>query len=153
MGEIFGSMYCWFEDFFGLPLANYLWGQAAPGQTSNLYIGVGLWMIGLSFVIAVIYYYAYNPSGKMSKWWGWLIFLAVNGVINFIIGWQRTLYDYNAELMVAPDPVTKQEVPLQIYPLDCASFGVSNMILAIGWFFLFSMLVKWGSRNCSHTPF
>lgn len=26
MGEFFGSIYCWFEEFFGLDLANYLWG-------------------------------------------------------------------------------------------------------------------------------
>lgn len=24
MGEFFGSIYCWFEDFFGLELAEYM---------------------------------------------------------------------------------------------------------------------------------
>ena len=30
MGEFFGSIYCWFEEFFGLDLANYLWGESSP---------------------------------------------------------------------------------------------------------------------------
>ena len=29
MGEFFGSIYCWFEDVFGLELANYLWGNVS----------------------------------------------------------------------------------------------------------------------------
>ena len=39
MGQFFGSIYCWFEDFFGLELANYMWGLASPEQTTNLFIG------------------------------------------------------------------------------------------------------------------
>lgn len=48
MGDFFGSIYTsLFEDFFGLDLANYLWGQTSQNGT-NLYIGVGLWLIGIS---------------------------------------------------------------------------------------------------------
>jgi len=153
MGEFFGSMYCLFEDFFGLPLADYLWGQASPAQVTNIYIGIGLSMLCVSLLIVVLYYYVLNPSGKLSKWWGWLIFLAINGIINFVIGWQRTLYDLNAGKMITIDPATNQEKPLEIYQIDCLNFGVSNMILACLWFFLFSLVLKWKSRNCSHTPF
>ena len=35
MGEFFGSIYCWFEEFFGLDLANYLWGESAPQQNKH----------------------------------------------------------------------------------------------------------------------
>ena len=45
MGELFGSIYCWLEDFFGLELADYLWGQSSPEQQSNMYIGIGLSMM------------------------------------------------------------------------------------------------------------
>ena len=57
MGELFGSIYCWLEDFFGLELADYLWGQSSPEQQSNMYIGIGLSMLCVSFLMVVIYYY------------------------------------------------------------------------------------------------
>lgn len=37
MGELFGSIYCWFEEFFGIELANYLWGQSSPLSQTNSY--------------------------------------------------------------------------------------------------------------------
>ena len=41
MGEFFGSMYCFpFEDFFGLELAQYLWGLSAKDVTTNQFIGM-----------------------------------------------------------------------------------------------------------------
>ena len=58
MGEIFGSLYCFlFEDFFGLPLADYLWGTSgAEQQVSNMFIGIGLSMLSISVFLCVCYY-------------------------------------------------------------------------------------------------
>lgn len=39
MGQFFGSIYCLFEDLFGLDLANYLWGLASPESQTNAFIG------------------------------------------------------------------------------------------------------------------
>jgi len=58
MGEFFGSLYCsLFEDFFGMPLADYLWGTSGATQVSNMFIGIGLSMIGISLFMCVCYYY------------------------------------------------------------------------------------------------
>ena len=51
MGDFFGSIYCIFEDFFGLDLADYMWGQTADEHTSNLFIGIGFWLLGISATI------------------------------------------------------------------------------------------------------
>ena len=51
MGELFGSIYCWFEEFFGIELANYLWGQSSPLSQTNSYIGIGWTMLGISLAI------------------------------------------------------------------------------------------------------
>lgn len=100
MGEFFGSMYCWlFEDFFGLELANYLWGEASPKQLSNMFIGIGLSLLCISFLISVVYYYIVDHP-RLSNWWGWSIFLGVNAAINFVVGWQWVLKDYYDGLMV-----------------------------------------------------
>ena len=74
MGEFFGSMYCWlFEDFFGIDLANYLWGEATEMQQANMFIGIGLTMFGISLFIMVLYYYIVNHP-KLCHLWGWLLF-------------------------------------------------------------------------------
>lgn len=79
MGQFFGSIYCWFEDFFGLVLADYMWGLASPAQTANLFIGIGLWMFGITFAMSVFFYYVVNHP-RLNHWWGWLIFLIINAL-------------------------------------------------------------------------
>lgn len=99
MSEFFGSIYCWLEDFFGIELAEYLWGESSPEQLSNMFIGIGLTMLVISLIVAVCYYYIINHP-RLNNWWGWLIFLGINAVINFVVGWQWVLKDYYAGLMV-----------------------------------------------------
>lgn len=152
MGDFFGSLYCIFEDFFGLELADYLWGQASPDSTINSFIGIGLWMFGISLAVTLIYYYAVNHP-KLNNWWGWGIFLVINSIINFIVGWQIVLRDYYDGLMVKIDPSTNTRVPLNIGESEILCFGVSNMILSIAVFIIFSFIVKWWSSNCSRAPF
>ncbi len=152
MGEFFGSIYCLFEDFFGLELANYLWGLSSPHATTNAFIGIGLTMFGISIAICLLYYYAVNHP-RLSNWWGWGIFMLINSVANFIVGWQWVLDDYYDDLMVTNDPATNSLVPLNISTSEILCFGVSNMILSFFAFFIFSLIAKWWSRNCSHSPF
>lgn len=152
MGEFFGSIYCIFEDFFGLELAEYLWGQASPESTTNSFIGIGFWMLGISLAMTLIYYYAVNHP-NLCNWWGWGIFLLINAVINFIVGWQIVLRDYYDGLMVTIDPSTNMKVPLNIGESEILCFGVSNMIISIVAFIIFSFIVKWWSPNCSSAPF
>lgn len=152
MGEFFGSIYCWFEEFFGLDIANYLWGEASPQSQTNAFIGIGLAMLGISLGVVLIYYYAVNHP-RLNNWWGWGIFLLINAVINFIVGWQWVLKDYYDGKMVAIDPSTNLEVPLNIGRSEILCFGVSNMILSIIAFIIFSFIVKWWSTNCSRAPF
>ncbi len=152
MGELFGSMYCWLEDFFGIKLAEYLWGTASTQQQGNMFIGIGLTTLCISLAVAVVYYYVVNHP-RLNNWWGWLMFCGVNAVINFIVGWQWVLKDYYADKMVATNPVSGKEEALDIFPTDILAFGVTNMINAILAFIVISYIIKWGSTNCSRAPF
>ena len=147
-----GLIYCWLEEFFGLELANYLWGESTPLQGSNMFIGIGLTMLLLSLVVAVCYYYVLNHP-RLNNWWGWLIFLGANAIINFIVGWQWVLKDYFADKMVVVSKVTGKEEPLPIDQSDILAFGVTNMIDAILAYILISYIIKWWSTNCSRAPF
>lgn len=152
MDQFFGSIYCWLEDFFGLPLADYLWGVSSPRQTSVMYIGIGLSMVVISFVLVVLYYYIVNHP-RLNNWWGWTIFLGINAAINFVVGWQWVLKDYYDGLMVKLDPATGKEIDLDIFPSDITAFGVTNMINSMIAFLVFSYIIKWWSTNCSRAPF
>lgn len=152
MGEFFGSIYCWFEDFFGLELADYMWGYKAVDVTTNQFIGIGITMLAISFAMVIAYYYVVNHP-RLNNWWGWLIFLGINAVINFIVGWQWLQKDYYDNKMVTIDPATNQLIPLNIGESEILCFGVSNMILSIIAFILFSFIFKWWSSNCSRAPF
>ena len=152
MGEFFGSIYCWFEDFFGLELANYLWGLSSSKTAAKAFIGIGMIMLGITLAIAVLYYYIINAP-RLCTWWAWSIFGIVNAVVNFIVGWQWVLTDKNAGKMVTVDPVTSDTIELSIGQPEMLAFGVSNMILSLLAFVLISLAIKWWSNNCSHSPF
>ncbi len=154
MGEFFGSIYCFlFEDFFGYNLADYLWGGELYKQSqSNSYVLIGLTMLGISLAVALLFYYVINHP-KLNNWWGWLIFMVGNAVINFFTGWLMLQSDYNSGKMVITDELTDAEHPLSIYTQDLINFGISNALLSILAFFIFSMILKWWSNNCKHAPF
>lgn len=153
MGNFFGSIYCsWFEDFFGYDLAQFLWGIASPVATTNQFISIGLSMFGISLGMVLLYYYAVNHPA-ISHWWGWGIFLFVNALINFIVGWQWVLKEYYEGLMYQINQVTGLQEPLNITTSNIVCFGVTNMLLSIIAFVIFSLIFKWWSNNCSNSPF
>lgn len=152
MGQFFGSIYCWFEDFFGTELANYLWGQATSGQQTNMFIGIGLSMMGVSLFMMVLFYYIINHP-KMNNWWSWFVFFAINAAINFVVGWKWVQSDYSKGLMTTLDTATNQIVLLNISEGDILCFGISNAVLSMVMFIVFSYLFKWWSTNVSKAPF
>ena len=152
MGEFFGSIYCWFEEFFGIELANYLWGESSLLSQTNSFIGIGWSMFGISFAMVLIYYYVINHP-QLNHWWGWIIFLVINGIINFIVGWQWVLKDYYDGKMITIDPATNLQMPLTIGESEIIYFGVSNMFISVIAFIVFSFILKWWSTNCSRAPF
>lgn len=152
MGDFFGSIYCWLEDFFGLELANYLWGEASPNQTTNMFIGIGFTMLLVTLCCVVVYYYVVNHP-RFNNLWGWAIFLGTNAVVNFIVGWQWVLKDYYDGLMVSKDASTGKFVDLPIDGGNLLAFGMTNAVDSIIAFILFSYMIKWWSTNCSRAPF
>ena len=152
MGEFFGSIYCWCEEFFGIELANYLWGESSLLAQTNSFIGIGWSMFGISFAMVLIYYYVINHP-QLNHWWGWIIFLVINGIINFIVGWQWVLKDYYDGKMITIDPATNLQMPLNIGESEIIYFGVSNMFISVIAFIVFSFILKWWSTNCSRAPF
>ena len=119
---------------------------------TNSFIGIGWSMFGISFAMVLIYYYVINHP-QLNHWWGWIIFLVINGIINFIVGWQWVLKDYYDGKMITIDPATNLQMPLNIGESEIIYFGVSNMFISVIVFIVFSFILKWWSTNCSRAPF
>jgi len=152
MAQLFTLIYCLFENLFGTELAGYLAGEATQRQQSNLFLSIGLLMLGITVVVAVIFYYVVNHP-KLNNWWGWGIFMAANGLINYIVARRRVLGDLMDGMMEKMDNATGVLVPLGITESDCEAFGLSNLIVSCIAFLIVSLIIKWWSTNVPQAPF
>jgi hypothetical protein len=110
----------------------------------NLYITIGLCMVLIPVGILTIYYYVIN-SVKFGKWWHWLLLVVVLCAINFGIAYV-TSYNELSYLYQQQN----QELP---YASEFVGFSLINALWVFVVSFVWSMIIKWGSKNCSRTPF
>ena len=134
------------NDFF----ANWYELLADLGNFSNdmysndLYITIGLCMLLIPIALLTLYYYAVN-SVKFSRWWHWLLLVVVLCAINFgiaySVSYNELSYMYEQQNTTLP------------YEIEFLSFSLVNMLWTLVVAFVWSMLIKWGSKNCRRTPF
>lgn len=110
----------------------------------NLYITIGLCMVLIPVLILSIYYYVVN-SVKLNKWYHWLVLVVILAGINFCIAY---FCSYN-DLSLLYEQQNK-ELP---YSSEFVGFSLINVIWTLVVSFVFSMIIKWGSKNCRRTPF
>ena len=162
MEEILGNIYCWFESLFGQFLGEYLWGyncQTELYSNKNLFNSIGIITIGISLVFVLAYYYLplilFNHP-RSNRWWNWLIILIVAGIANFFVAYGWTINDFlNGNigdcLMYSRDSEGNIISEL-IEKKDCWLFGLSNFFISAMFFIAWSIILKWGSRNCKYSP-
>lgn len=161
IGEFFGSLYTGFglEDLYGSgegELAEYLWGNASSVVATNQFVGIGLITIGIALAVVAIYYYVLGQLLQKPSWgnrFTWLMALVANSLIAFLAAWQWTLSDLYSGDMVTIDAKTGQQTDLPISALNCLQFGLANAIVTVLLFIVFSLILKWKSRDFSHIPF
>jgi hypothetical protein len=159
MEDFFGTIYSLFDALFGQNLAEYLWGYNCETQSysnANLFNHVGLVTLGISLGTVVIYYYVINHP-RFNRWWSWSIMLGLTTVIGFVVGFCKTLTDYQNGYIGDCLMYTRDEegniVSTLISESDCWGFGGSNLFVAAIFFFIFSLIAKLFSRNCKYSPF
>lgn len=156
MESVMGDIYCWFETFFGVNLAEYLWGfDGKEFSLPNLYNIIGIRAAVISFGILFFYYYILNHT-RFCRWWSWLIILFVNGIVNLFIGYAWTVSNLLdgkiPDVLVHARDENGQIVATLITELNCWGFGIANFIVATLFSILITFIIKWGSRNCKHSP-
>ena len=106
-----------------------------------------IWLVTFfsALLVFVVYYYILNHP-RFNKVWHWLItmaFLAIN-----IFVWSRGLVmsDIAGVSLHPIDPA------LNVSADNALMFGVYNAILSAIFFFFFSIVGRFGSKNCKNSP-
>ncbi len=163
MVNFLGTIYYWFESIFGKNFGEYLWGYNCATQDfsgQNIFNSIGIITIGISLLFVLAYYYlplwGFNHP-RTNRWWNWLIILFIASIVNFIVAYSWTINDFlNGNigdcLMYSRNEVG-EIIQQLIFEKDCWLFGLTNSIISIIFFIPFTVITKWGSRNCKYSPF
>jgi hypothetical protein len=103
----------------------------------QLYSPLGLIALFSALTLAVIFYYVINrPS--FSRWYNWLMVMAVCFVINYALG-----------VIIPKNKFTSLNIS---YGSEYWTFAIFNALWACIFFTAFSFIIRWWSRNCKGTP-
>lgn len=159
MENLLGTIYDWFQSFYGQELSYYLWGYDPSTQAytnPNIFNLVGLITLGISFVIVMLYYYIFNHP-RYCKWWSWLITLGINSLIALFIGYgvvvNKYVNGYIHDSLIYQRDEEGSILAVLIGDGHCWGFGVANIFVAMMFFIVLSFLLKWWSGNAKHIPF
>jgi hypothetical protein len=134
------------NDFFAnwYELLAYFDSFSNDMYNQSLYITIGLCMVLIPIGVLTLYYYALN-SVKFSKWRHWLLLVIILCALNFFIAYS-TSYNELAHLY-------EQQNNVLPYSTEFVSFSLINVLWTFVVSFIWSVIIKWGSKNCRRTPF
>lgn len=106
-----------------------------------------IWLVTFfsALLVFIVYYYILNHP-RFNKVWHWLITMAVLAIGIFF--WSRglVLSDIAGVSMHPIDPA------LNVSADNALMFGVYNAVLSAIFFFFFSIVGRFGSKNCKNSP-
>ena len=112
----------------------------------NAYLPIFLWMIISIVIVCVTYYYVIN-STRLNRWYWWGTFNLATSLLNFGIAWGishgKLLDLYNSQNMDLP-----YSAMTEFFPFASICFCWTFVL-----FLVFSMMIKWWSSACKHSPF
>lgn len=112
-------------------------------EEKGFYSPIFIFMLVSVIVISLIYYYPGHP--RINRWYHWLLINLGACILNFIVTW-----------IITSDNIVAIYKEFNIkYPEWTNYFTLGS--IAFFWtfvfFFIFSFIIKWWSRNCKHSPF
>lgn len=138
MDAFFANLY----ELFGLV---YLDQFSDDMYTNGFYVPIGIVMLASVVLVGLLYYYVINHP-RWNRWYWWLLigfFLsAANSITAWVMADSMLVKLYEQAQMVMPYGIA-----------EFLPFCVIAGALTLFFFFIFSFIVKWGSRNCKHSPF
>lgn len=147
MNEIFGSIYELLSrmSLYGSDLEMYLYGfdcETGGFTGKGLYASIGFWML-VSAALSALLFYKIIDHPRFNRWYHWLIILAVNGLALFLTPY-IWLKDHLEIGKICED--------LIVHNSDITGFSISNIIIGVFFYLVFSVIFRFWSRNASCTP-
>lgn len=145
--NFFDFFYKW-KSFYGPELYEHMkgWDDSCMcyNPDFNQFPSLFLWTIGIVVIVFVLYYYIIN-SPRLAKWWHWLISLVIVAGLTCWVGFITVIVD-----------VINQTITPSLQPYignnSAMMFGIYNMMLAVLFYFVLTLLFRRWSRNCKHSP-
>ena len=110
--------------------------------SADAYTSIGLIMLFSSFVLIALYYYVFSNYGNLHKRSYWLLWLLIIAIINFAVAYTSSLSSLN------------NYEPSNTYTFSqYFTFSMVNVLWAVIFSFIFSLILKLKSTCASRTPF
>ena len=110
--------------------------------TADAYTSIGLIMLFSSLIMEVLYYYLLSNYGNLHKRSYWFLWILTIAVINFIVAYMSSM-----------SALEKSE-PGNTYTFSqYFTFSMVNVLWAVIFSFVFSLIFKIKSISASRTPF
>ena len=103
----------------------------------NVYLMISVVTVVIAWGVAGIYYFVIN-SVRFSRWYHWLVMLAIAAFVTPTIN-----YIYADSIFTALD----YDFTHQLW-----SFASVNLVVEVVLFVIASFSMRWWSTNCRHTP-
>ena len=153
MKNLFAQIYEILIDLYERALSYELAGicadQGIEKPELSLYVSIGLMSVGLSVLMALIFYFVINHP-YLNRWYHWLGMGVLNGLMAFGIGYYpiytRLLDGAFCEEYLDPNSTT------YITESSIFGFGIVNFCFSLVIFILTSFMVRWWSTNAATTP-
>lgn len=109
---------------------------------AGAYTSIGIMMLLSALVMEALYYYVLSNYGKIHRRSFWFLWLFIIAVLNFILA-----YISSMSSLTKADPLTQYTFSQYF------TFSMVNVLWAVVFSFIFSVIFKFWSVSASRTPF
>ena len=138
MDEFFANLYELYGRAFLVQFSDDMY-------DNGFYNSIGIVMFTSIVVVGLLYYYIINHP-RWNRWFWWLLIGFLLAVANSITAW--VMANNMLDKLYTDAGMQMSYGLAQFLP-----FSVVAGVLTLFFFFIFSFIIKWGSRNCKNSPF
>ncbi|KOS04807.1 hypothetical protein AM493_01170 [Flavobacterium akiainvivens] len=138
-------MASFFEMLYeGFPPLNlfYINGFSNDMFSADAYTSIGLMMLFSALIMEGLYYFVLSNYGKMHRRSFWFLWLFIIAVLNFVLAYINSM-----------SSLTKVGTGSDYTFSQYFSFSMVNVLWAVVFSFIFSVIFKFWSVSASRTPF
>lgn len=109
----------------------------------------------ISFLVAFVFYIWPLDHPRFKSWWSWLLMLVINCGLCLLAGWQIA-HARMKEVLGRTESweiLTGKTEGVTSNDFDCLGLGLSNMMVGVLLFILFSLVLNLFSTNAKYSPF